>query len=463
MSLVNAYGLRQLLNTSNFRQASTIAFVCLLISLISIICSNHLLEAVTRSHVRDMILNDVRAQQLRGSLRTTAEVVAALQQREPNEARKEHLPTVIDSQGALRYGNAWLLGQLQCASGCLGNWRHAVVPGDNGAAEILGLLVPLADGGNYFSAYNLRPMLERTRIIPLMAGATMLLVLLLILLTSLPFSRRNLERINHIRDALARYASGEHGSRVACHSDGDEFDQLGSEVNHSLQRIDRLMEEVKTITSHIAHELRTPLTRLQARLLSVADQLQDDPARIELMQAVADSERIQSLFRAVMRIGEVETGRCAHQFDSHSARELLQDIAEYYQPLAEERDCELIVQCRRQCRVYGDRALLFQALANLVDNALKYSPKGSPITLRGEQVRSRSRLSVADHGRGIPDALNDRAMARFQRLDTSGNVPGNGLGLTLTRAICDLHGGQLLLIDNQPGLCATLEIKAPQD
>lgn len=462
MSLVNAYSLRQLLNTSNFRQASTIAFVCLLISLISIICSNHLLELVTRSHVREMILNDVRSQQLHGSLRSTEQVVTALQGREPTEARKEHLPTVVDAQGAMRYGNAWLASQLQCNSGCLGNWRHAVVPADKGPAEILGLIVPLADGGTYFSAYNLRPMLERTRIIPLMAGATMLLVLLLILLTSLPFSRRNLERINHIRDALARYASGEHGSRVACKSDGDEFDQLGSEVNHSLQRIDRLMDEVKNITSHIAHELRTPLTRLQARLLSVADHLQDEPARTELMQAVAESERIQSLFRAVMRIGEVETGRCAHQFESHSARELLEDISEYYQPLAEERECRLIIDCKAQCRVYGDRALLFQALANLVDNALKYAPRGSPVTLRGELVRNRSRLCVADRGRGIPDALNDRAMARFQRLDTSGNVPGNGLGLTLTRAICDLHGGQLLLVDNQPGLCAIIEIKAPQ-
>jgi signal transduction histidine kinase len=463
MSLVNAYSLRQLLGTSNFRQASTIAFVCLLISLISIICSNHLLEVVTRSHVREMILNDVRAQQLHGSLRSTTQVVTALQQREPTEARKEHLPTVVDAQGRLRYGNAWLVPQFDCTSGCLGNWRHAVVPAANGPAEILGLLVPLADGGSYFSAYNLRPMLERTRIIPLMTGATMLLVLLLILLTSLPFSRRNLERINHIRDTLARYASGDHGSRVACHSDGDEFDQLGSEVNHSLQRIDRLMEEVKNITSHIAHELRTPLTRLQARLLDVAEQLQDEPARAELMQAVSDSERIQSLFRAVMRIGEVETGRCAHQFESHAAHALLQDIAEYYQPLAEERDCQLVVQCSAQCRVYGDRALLFQALANLVDNALKYAPRGSPVTLRGEHVRNRSRLSVADRGRGIPNALNDRAMARFQRLDTSGDIPGNGLGLTLTRAICDLHGGQLLLIDNQPGLCATLEIKAPAD
>lgn len=460
--MVNAFSLRQLLNTSNFRQASTIAFVCLLIALISIVCSNFLLEMVTRSHVRDMILNDVRSQQLHGRLQDTAQVVDALQMREPFEAHKEHVPIVVDAQGSLRYGNHRLLPELACELQCTSNWRHAVLDtGGDTQAEILGLLVPLTDGGSYFSAYNLRPMLERTRIIPLMAGATMLLVLLLILLTSLPFSRRNLERINQIRDALARYASGDHGSRVKCTPGGDEFDQLGSEVNHSLQRIDRLMEEVKTITSHIAHELRTPLTRLQARLLSVADELKDDKARDELLQAVSDSERIQSLFRAVMRIGEVETGRCVHQFDSYAACELLEDVREYYLPLAEERGSPLLLHCLPECRVYGDRALLFQALANLLDNALKYSPRGSPILLQAEPLPNRTRLSVVDHGCGIPLALNDKAMARFERLDTSGDIPGNGLGLTLTRAICDLHGGRLLLTDNHPGLRATLELKAP--
>ncbi|WP_159971216.1 HAMP domain-containing sensor histidine kinase [Pseudomonas sp. 8Z] len=453
------FSLRQLFSTSNFQQACTIAFISLLIALASIIFSNHLLEMIMRSHVRDMILNDVRSQQMHGRLLRTEDVVKALQYREPFENRKERHAIVVDHQGQALYGNAQLLPGLACQDVCTSNWRHATLNSSDGSElDILGLLVPLADGGRYFSAYDLRPMLERTRIIPLMAGAGLLLVLLLILLISLPFSRRNLARINHIRDALSRYASGDHSARAPSARDGDEFDQLGGEINQSLQRIDRLMEEVRTVTSHIAHELRTPLTRLQSRLLSVSERLEGE-SREELLRAVQDSERIQSLFRAVMRVGEVETGRCAHQFASISASELLEDVREYYQPLAEERDCPLQIDCPAELSLYGDRALLFQALANLLDNALKYAPIGTPIVLTASDLVGRQALSVADRGPGIPHELNAKAVERFSRLDTSGNVPGNGLGLTLTRAICDLHGGRLLLADNQPGLIATLELK----
>ncbi|OEC34793.1 Signal transduction histidine kinase [Pseudomonas cuatrocienegasensis] len=463
MSLVNVLGLRQLFRTSNFRQASTIAFISLLIALVSIIFSNHLLELIMRSHVRDMILNDVRSQQLHGRLQRTQDVVSALKYREPFENRKERHAIVTDSQGLTLYGDAQLLPGLACQGICTSNWRHATLSGTDGnETEILGLLVPLADGGRYFSAYDLRPMLERTRIIPLMAGAGLLLILLLILLLSLPFSRRNLARINQIRDALARYASGDHSARAPCDRDGDEFDQLGGEINQSLQRLDRLMEEVKTVTSHIAHELRTPLTRLQGRLVSVCERLEGD-SRTELLRAIQDSERIQSLFRAVMRIGEVETGRCAHHFELIRAQELLEDVREYYLPLAEDRACPMRVECADDYTLYGDRALLFQALANLLDNALKYSPTGSPIVLAAGSRGECQTLSIRDRGKGIPLELNAKAMERFSRLDTSGNVPGNGLGLTLTRAICDLHGGRLVLADNQPGLCATLELKPAPD
>ncbi len=448
-----------LLKTSNFRQAATIAFICLLIALLSIVFSNRLLELIMRSHVRDMILNDVRAQQMYDRLLSSERVVNELKYREPFENRKERHPIVIDPQGEPLWGDAYLLPELNCLENCTSNWRHASMTDARGnQTEILGLLVPLADGGHYFSAYDLRPMLERTRIIPLIAGASLLLVLLSILLTSLPFSRRNLLRINRIRDALAQYASGNHRVRILVDRHGDEFDQLGNEINHSLQRIDRLMEEVKTVTSHIAHELRTPLTRLQSRLLNAADQLNGD-ARDEILQAVKDSERIQSLFRAVMRVGEVETGRCAHQFESVPARALLEDVREYYLPLAEERDCPLQVVCTDDYRIYGDRSLLFQALANLLDNALKYAPRGSAIELTACNRGGWQTLAIADRGRGIPKELNHKAMERFQRLDTSGNIPGNGLGLTLTRAICDLHGGNLQLTDNSPGLLAILQLR----
>lgn len=451
--------LRPLLATSSLRQATTIAFICLLFSLISIVLSNQLLEVVMRSHVRDMILNEVRSGQLQGRYRDAAQLSWSLQHRQSLEVRKEHQAVVIDRDGRLLLGNPDYLPDPSRTANGKPRWHHTTVTDSNGyTAEILGLSIPLPDGGQYFSAFDLRPMLERTRIIPLATGAGLLLLLLSILITALPFGLHNLYRINRIRDALARYANGDYTARAPTTRQGDEFDQLGVEINHGLLRINKLMDEVKHITSHIAHELRTPLTRLQSRLLTASEML-DGPARDELLCAVQDSERIQNLFRAVMRIAEVETGRMTCHFQTIDVHELLNDVVDYYQPLAEQRGCPLRLDVARDCQLYGDRALLFQALANLIDNALKYAPPGLPITLRAEARNGHGELQVRDHGAGIAASQSERAMERFQRLGEGNETPGHGLGLTLVRAIAELHGGELRLGDNRPGLIATLSIR----
>ncbi|MCS3514922.1 MULTISPECIES: sensor histidine kinase [Pseudomonas] len=458
MYLVNR-NLKLLLNTSNFRQATTIAFICLLVALASIILSNQLLVVVMRSHVRDMILTDVRTQQYHGRLSDAREAARNLLNGQALEVRKDRHSIVFDEAGNALFGDARLLPKMDCPAPCNTNWRHGTLRTAKGReADILGLLMPLPGGGQYFSAYDLRPMLERTRMIPLIAGAGLLVILLSIVLISLPFSMRNLYRINSIRDALARYAGGDHSVRVPYAQQGDEFDRLGLEINQGLLRINKLMDEVKNISTHIAHELRTPLTRLQSRLLSAVDMV-DGQARVELLQAVQDSERIQNLFRAVMRVAEVETGRLAYQFETFPAHGLLADVVEYYLPLAEERCCPLLIQAPRDCWLYGDKALLFQAMANMIDNALKYAPAGLPITLKAYQNPEYCYLCVADLGPGIAAAQRTTAIERFQRLDTSGGTPGNGLGLTMIRAIAELHGGDLILEDNQPGLRAMIQLQ----
>ncbi|MHA6194573.1 sensor histidine kinase [Pseudomonas wadenswilerensis] len=451
--------LRPLLATSSLRQATTIAFICLLFSLISIVLSNQLLEVVMRSHVRDMILNEVRSGQLQGRFNSAAQLSWSLQHRQSLEVRKEHQAVVIDRDGRLLLGDADYLPDTGRPASGKPRWHHITLTDRNGyTAEILGLSIPLPDGGQYFSAFDLRPMLERTRIIPLATGAGLLLLLLSILITALPFGLHNLYRINRIRDALGRYANGDYTARAPATLQGDEFDQLGLEINHGLLRINKLMDEVKHITSHIAHELRTPLTRLQSRLLT-ASEMVEGPAREELLSAVQDSERIQNLFRAVMRIAEVETGRMTCHFENIDVHELLHDVTDYYQPLAEQRGCPLRLDVARDCQLFGDRALLFQALANLIDNALKYAPPGLPIILSAQARNGHGELQVRDHGAGIAASQSERAMERFQRLGEGSETPGHGLGLTLVRAIAELHGGELRLGDNRPGLVATLAIR----
>ncbi|MFK0093504.1 sensor histidine kinase [Pseudomonas sp. NPDC090592] len=451
--------LRPLLATSSLRQATTIAFICLLFSLISIVLTNQLLEVVMRSHVRDMLLNDVRGQQLQGGMDSAEQLTWGLRYRQQLDVRKERQATVIDHNGKLLFGSRELLPGVTPPSKDRLHWYHISLTNEQGEiAEVLGLSVTLNDGGQYYSAFDLRPMLERTRIIPLATGAGLLLLLLSILITALPFGLHNLYRINRIRDALARYANGDYTAMAPAVQHGDEFDQLGIEINHGLLRINKLMDEVKHITSHIAHELRTPLTRLQSRLLTASEQL-SGPAREELLCAVQDSERIQHLFRAVMRIAEVETGRMACHFQMVEVRELLEDVAEYYQPLADERGCRFELEIQPGCQLFGDRALLFQALANLIDNALKYAPAQQAITLAARGRNGQGTLQVRDRGPGISPAQSERAMERFQRLEAKGSTQGHGLGLTLVKAIAELHGGELRLGDHQPGLAATLSVR----
>ncbi|MFJ4142798.1 sensor histidine kinase [Pseudomonas sp. NPDC089734] len=449
------FELRHILETSNFQQAATMAFACLLVALLSVIGSGCVLESVMRSHVREMILADVRTMHELTQSRSSHQVAELLRQRDLYDRRSERHSLLLDPQGKVLTGDATMLEVMDCISfKCPDNWRNIRTYEDR---QIMGLVIELRDGGRYFSAYDLQPMLERTQIIPLMAGAGLFLVLLGSLILSLRYSLRKLYRIERIHDALKRFASGDHQAFPPLDRSGDELDRLATDIYRNLERINKLMAEVKGVTSHIAHELRTPLTRLQNRLVSAAEIATGD-VREALWMAADESERIQSLFRAVMRVGEVETGRCAHLFEAFPAHDLLHDLREYYLPLADERNSPLEIETDPGCQIWGDRALLFQAMANLVDNALKYAPRNSTVTLFARHRGHFTILGVADHGSGIPASATEQVVERFHRLHTSGDIPGNGLGLTLVKAISELHGGSLCLSDNQPGLRVELQL-----
>lgn len=445
---------QQTLESSNLQQAATSAFICLLVSLLSVFGSVCLLDNVMRNHVSDMLLADSRALNLRIATQGLEKVVELLHQEDRYAPRRERLSLLLDADDRPLYGDPQLLPLMTCEPGsCKGNWRqYSLKKGENRRQELLGLIVKLENGGRYFAAYDLQPMLERTQAIPLLGGAALFAILLGSLAVSLRYSLYSLSRIDLIRDALQRFASGDQRAASPQDPHGDEIDRLGVEINASLTRINRLMTEVRNVTSHIAHELRTPLTRLQNRLVNASERA-DGEMRDDLLGAVTESEHLHGLFRAVMRIGEVESGRCAHTFELVDTRELLDDLREYYLPLAEQLGTPIQVAIDSDCNtVLGDRALLFQALANLTDNALKYSPAGKPLKLYARTSRQRIEIGVADSGPGIPVELRHRATERFLRLDTGTAIQGNGLGLTLVKAIADLHGAELQMHDNNPGL-----------
>lgn len=441
--------MRQLLETSYFRQAASMAFIFLLVTLVSMSWGRSLIENVMFNHVREMVLGDVRAQHVAGA--TTVQALrAALETRDRVEQSNERQVLLVDAQQRVVYGSAALLQVMDCRQpGCHG-WRHADWIADTGEHyELLGMVVPLPDGGMYFSAYNILPMLERVRVLPLTAGAGLFVVLLFSVAASVRFGGESLRHIDRIRRVLRRYARGDSQIRVPLKPQRDEFDQLGENINQALERINRLMEEVKSVTSHIAHELGTPLTRLQHRLSNAMEQTGDAAVHDELSQAMEEAERIQRLSRSILRIGEIESGRHRREFQPLDVEALLRDVADYHEPLADLRGNVLMVDAQPGQFVLGDRSLMVQALSNLVDNALKYALPGTPITLFSQVDGVSVRVGVADCGPGIADDQKGMAVQRFNRLEQHAKgVSGYGLGLTLVQAIARLHGGELRLRDN---------------
>ncbi|CPR14340.1 HAMP domain-containing histidine kinase [Brenneria goodwinii] len=447
--------------TANFRQAITIVFLFLLMMLMSIVGFSLLSETLIRTHVREVILGNIYDYSMQSRLTNSDSLIAQL--RQDNLAKNDELPLflVMNKSGDILYHNHPLKNSqrthCQMDVACLKD-----ILSSKNDPNLIGLSVMLRDGGVFFTAYNIRPMLERVRTIPLVAGAGLFVVLLFCLLISRHFSLLSLRSVEQIRTALHRYSTGEQQVRMPLSPYGDDFDSLSADINQNLERIERLMEQVRSTSSHIAHELRTPLTHLQNRLFNLTERTGlDDDIREELNLAVGEVHKILGLFRTVMRIGEIESGRCIHQFEQIEARRLLEEVIEYYQPLAEERGCHLLIEIKAGIQLFGDRALLFQALANLVENALKYAAQGKDITLGVKLHQGWIALSVADRGPGIPTAQHQKALQRFQRLDSDSGPQqsGYGLGLSLVKAITDLHGGRLCLESANPGLNVYLCLK----
>lgn len=449
----------ELLRASGSRQTLIIALTFSLVTLGAMHLGRQLVEDFLLSHVTEQILKDVDAQTRVTHLASTGAVVQAILTRETFDPKSERRAIVVDPDGRVVYGDADLFEQLsdllpRCSTGLC---TPASVALRAARMHILGMRMPLADGGQYVSAYDIRPILCRLRMIPLAIGGGLVTVLLLVMAISVRFGLANLRRVDAIADTLERYAAGHREARVPPQSNRDEFTRLGREINRTLDRISRLVEEVRSSSGHIAHELRTPMTRLQNRLLDIAE-TEDGPLRAEVLMAVEEIARMKHLVRGILRIGEIETGRCRQNFTRFGAADLLRDVADYYQPLAESRGCPLEVAANAELAAVGDRELLFQAIANLVDNALKYAPEGSPVELHACRRDGALELSVADRGPGIPAAAQTSALQRFVRLDNARGKPGYGLGLSLVNAIAELHRGTLTFADARPGLIAALRL-----
>jgi signal transduction histidine kinase len=274
-------------------------------------------------------------------------------------------------------------------------------------------------------------------------------------------TRRVLKRVDAMTETTRTIMGGDLAGRLPVAGTGDELDRLAENLNVMLERIEALMHGLKEVSDNIAHDLKTPLTRLRNRCEEALRLAEDESQyRAALETTIEESDGLIRTFNALLMIARAESGQARDNMSDFDAAEIARGVGELYEPLADDKGLLLKVDAPSVAPVHGNRELVSQALANLVDNAIKYgTPNGSLVNGMASEIIVKAReegdkilLSVADGGPGIPEADRGRAIERFVRLEQSRSEPGSGLGLSLVSAVARLHGGDLKLEDNGPGL-----------
>jgi signal transduction histidine kinase len=287
------------------------------------------------------------------------------------------------------------------------------------------------------------------------------LMIVLGLLGGLLISHNFLRRLEMINRTSRRIMGGELSLRVPVTRAGDEFDDLSVNLNRMLDRIERLLHGMREVSDNVAHDLRSPLNRLRNRLeLAAMRQSPDTETARDFDAAVQETDRLIGTFNALLLIAEAEAGSVRETMHDFSLGDVIEGVGELYGPLAEEKQLRFTVRKATDAGlIRGNHNLISQALANLVDNAIKYTPAGGSVIVALENQEAGPALVVADNGPGIPPQDRARVTERFVRLETSRNSPGTGLGLSLVAAVARMHEAELSFEDNHPGLRTTLTFK----
>lgn len=249
--------------------------------------------------------------------------------------------------------------------------------------------------------------------------------------------------------------------RIPIQSKWHDMSKLGAVLNSMLDQIEKAVQSTRQVSDNIAHDLRTPLTRLRNHIESMrvdADEhAETNPEQLEeFNKLIGECDALLTTFNALLRIGNIEAGRHKAIFDRINLAPVIEDVIELYEPTASDRDIRLSYRAE-PCYIMGDKDLLFQALANLLDNAIKHTPSGGNVVLTVGVHDHRAKITLTDTGTGIPDAHKPYVFQRFYRITTCRSTPGSGLGLSLVQAIMKLHKASITLSDHEPsGLTVTI-------
>ena len=260
--------------------------------------------------------------------------------------------------------------------------------------------------------------------------------------------------------ASQQIMAGDLSRRVPVNGSGDELDRLAASLNAMLDRIENLMTAVRQVSNNIAHDLRTPLNRLRARAeVTLMSEAEPEAYREALERTLQDADALLGTFNALLDIARLEGAADAGPSDIIDLSDIVADVTELYEPVAEDAGITLLAEAEPgAAMVIGDKRLLAQALANLIDNAIKYTPTGGAVRVGAITAGGHAELSIADNGPGVPEAERARIFDRFVRLEADRGKPGAGLGLSLVRAVAQMHNADITAADAAPGLRVTLRL-----
>jgi signal transduction histidine kinase len=291
-----------------------------------------------------------------------------------------------------------------------------------------------------------------------------LLIIALAAVASLSVTRRTVGRIESINATSRAIMETGLGRRIPLRGTRDEWDHLAQNLNSMLERIESLMAEVKQVSDNVAHDLRTPLARMRGRLEKASiEKGAFDHDQALISETMADLDDVLRMFSSLTRISQIEAANQTAGFRTVNLSEIATEVAELFDAAAEGKGGRVEVSGDNVVHINADRDLLFDALSNLVDNAIKHGRDGGVVIMRLDQKDSEAVLLVSDDGPGIPSEEFEHVFKRFYRLERSRSTPGNGLGLSLVAAVAHLHRASIRLFDNAPGLRIELHFPSIDD
>ncbi|MBV9653394.1 MAG: HAMP domain-containing protein [Acetobacteraceae bacterium] len=424
--------------------------------------------SLERQHIDDVIL------------RESAAIVAS----RPNDAAQALKDWLNADPHEVRYGGLFgpggerLAGNLAVLPDALpedGRPHESVFPtierehDPTDPEDVRAIASRLADGRLLVLGYDIDELEDVQDVIGRALALGLVLALLLSLLCGTLIAWRAQRRVASMHGAIGKVMRGALSERLPVRGSHDDLDRLAGAVNGMLRELERLVGDIRGVGDSIAHDLRTPLTRARARLERCRDEAQTVAAfQVSTDRAIASLDQALAVISAVLRIGEIEHGRRRAAFATVDLGALLRDAAELYEPLADEKNVSIRLDLQSEGHLVADRDLMLEAIGNLLDNAIKFTPAGSAVTLSLVRQHGSMLLRVADRGPGIAESERERAVQRFYRGEKSRTVPGSGLGLSLVAAVVRLHGLRLVIGGSGAGcvieiVCPDSESAAPAD